>query len=527
MCAAVLCGALAAGGQIRSPLAESRFNRAIDEAKNARASFDYARALKLADEAERSRPGSAEVLIERGRIYLAAEDPDNAKNFFERALRIKPGDHDSIIGLVETYLVGGDYEHAESESRRLLGQNSADASLRSLLARVLLARGEYSKAEDEAAAALAINSMDAQAWWVLGSSKAAERNAEGARNAARHCVAIDPLHYRARRLLSQYLDSRVGLEQRVLFEARTHYEEASALKRAGRLADARGELEQALAIEPRYYRALVGLGDILLRGGDPDRAATAAKMAIELDPEGSIAQLELSYAHRAMDERGRLAIGGVDFADAYYKRTAPPAYALTGVIFPDYRSLTRLHRVVIDEAVAPLARFLPALAKRGTRHYLLAFDQRASDVAAAEVGEQSKDGRYYDSMRGVGGKTAVSGMEYLDIAAEGGGNVIAHEFAHQVHLNALDRRYAETIRRLYDAAIRQGRALDYYAAADEYEYFAQGYEAFVSQSKRPNAIVTASHTRSELAGKDPPLYRFLSALTGGRSGNQDARKTPR
>jgi hypothetical protein len=32
--------------------------------------------------------------------------------------------------------------------------------------------------------------------------------------------------------------------------------------------------------------------------------------------------------------------------------------------------------------------------------------------------------------------------------------------------------------------MHEGRTLDFYAAADEYEYFAQGYEAFVSNFKR-------------------------------------------
>src|SRR5215467_12936766 len=96
-CAAVLCAA--ASGQIRSPLVESSFDRVMEEARIARGSFEYARALKLADEAEASRPGSFEVLIERGRIYLAAENPQRARKFFERSLALKPGNLDSMIGL--------------------------------------------------------------------------------------------------------------------------------------------------------------------------------------------------------------------------------------------------------------------------------------------------------------------------------------------------------------------------------------------------------------------------------------------
>ena len=122
------------------------------------------------------------------------------------------------------------------------------------------------------------------------------------------------------------------------------------------------------------------------------------------------------------------------------------------------------------------------------------------------------DGRFYASIRGAGGKTTVSGIEYLETAANGGFNTIAHEFAHQVHTTAMTTGEQRAIRTLYERAVDEGRTLDYYAAANEFEYFAQGYEAFVSAYKRPGAGITARHTRSELAARDPHLYSFFLNL---------------
>jgi len=99
------------------------------------------------------------------------------------------------------------------------------------------------------------------------------------------------------------------------------------------------------------------------------------------------------------------------------------------------------------------------------------------------------------------------------MAARGGFHTIAHEFAHQVHLVAFGKEERLTVRRLYEAARRAGRMLDYYAAANEHEYFAQGYEAFIAERKRPSAGVTARHTRRELIARDPELYEFLMKLT--------------
>lgn len=254
-----------------------------------------------------------------------------------------------------------------------------------------------------------------------------------------------------------------------------------------------------------------------MRQGECERAVAAARLATAVDPDGSLAHLELSCAYRGIQERARVEIGATDFSASFY-REAPPAYALTRQIFPNYGSLTKRQQVVIDSAVAPLAAFLPKLASKKARHYLLSFDQRPSELHGfADVAdEKTFDGRYYASIRGVGGRLTVSGIEYLDQAARGGFNTIAHEFAHQVQIAAMGKSEVKMIRKLYEKARREGRTLDYYAAANEYEYFAQGYEAFVSVLKRPSAGVTARHTNSELLLRDPELHKLLVNLTDKR-----------
>jgi tetratricopeptide (TPR) repeat protein len=294
-----------------------------------------------------------------------------------------------------------------------------------------------------------------------------------------------------------------------------HGERGRALKREGRFVEAVAEFETALAVYPRYYRALIGLGDIWLRDGDYERAATAARMALAVDNDGAAAHLELAYANRGLQERARIEIGGEDFAAKFYNRAAPPTYAQTRVIFPNYKALTRRQQRVIDWAIAPLADYLPALVRSRARHYLLAFDETVSDMGDFDdiAEEKTFDGRYYASLRGVGGRVTVSGLEYVEMAASGGFHTIAHEFAHQVHMTALGKADVQTIRRLYEQAKQEGRALDYYAAANEYEYFAQGYEAFINDDKRPSAGVTARHTKRELQSRDPEFYGFLMKLT--------------
>jgi tetratricopeptide (TPR) repeat protein len=499
----------------------TNFTAQIGLSRVARARFDYAGALAWLDKIKSGGVAGArlaDVLAEYGAVYLAAEDAARAAAFFDDALKIDPASVSAITGRAGADLLERDAASAEARLRRLLVSNADNAQAHAMLARVLIESNRYDEAEREAARAVALDEYNVDALGALGFVKATEREPETVRRLARRILLLDPLNVSARRLLSQYVDGRAGLEQDVGKEARLHGERGRALKREGRTREAVAEFEAALAIHPRYYRALIALGDIWLREGDYERAATAARMALAVDADGAAAHLELAYANRGLQERARIEIGGTDFAAAFDRRPAVPAYALTRTVFPNYKALTRRQQRVIDWAVAGLADYLPRLARSRARHYLLAFDETVADVGDTDDLSEEKtfDGRYYASLRGVGGRVTVSGLEYLEMAAGGGFHTVAHEFAHQVHMTALDKTDVQTIHRLFERAKQEGRALDYYAAANEYEYFAQGYEAFISDAKRPSAGVTARHTRRELEARDPELYGFLMKLTRPR-----------
>jgi tetratricopeptide (TPR) repeat protein len=482
----------------------------------ARARLDYLQAITLLNKAAVEHPNSVNVLTEFGAVYLAAEEPGRARRYFETALELSARDASAIIGLAGADLLERDYDRAARSLRAFLTREPKNSHAHARLARVLLEGGRNAEAAEEAQRAVNLDADNAEALHTLACIRSSERKADEARSLARRAVSIDPFNIGARRLLSQYLDGQAGYEQTVSEQARIHYDRGRILKQKGEIEKGIVEFEQALRIQPHYYRALIGVGDGWLRQGDYQRAADAAKLAIAVDSEGAAAHLELSCAYRGESERARIEIGAVDFAGAFYGRIAAPAFAATREIFPGYAALSKRHQAVIDMAVAPLAAFLPKLVRHRARHYLLALDERPGDLLGfGDVAdEKTFDGRYYASIRGVGGRVTVSGIEYLDQAARGGFNTIAHEFAHQVHIAALGKTEVKTIRKLYERARQEGRTLDYYAAANEYEYFAQGYEAFVSDRKRPSAGVTARHTGNELLSRDPELYKFLLKLCG-------------
>jgi Tfp pilus assembly protein PilF len=497
-------------------LEPASLDAALGLARIARARIEYAYAISLLDKAASEHPNSTDVLNEYGSVYLAAEEPKRARAYFERALRTSASDIATIIGLAGVLLLERDYDRATQSLRECLAREPQDSHPHAMLARALLESNKTSEAGEEAERAIALDPYNVEALYALACVRSSQRKADEARLLAQRVVSLDPFNVGARHVLSQYLDGQKGYQQRVSEQARGHYWNGRALKQEGELAKAVMEFEAALRIEPRYYGALIALADVWLRQGDCERAAVAAKLATAVDPDGALAHLELSCAYRSINERARIEIGAVDFAALFYGEPAPPAYSLTREIFPNYGSLTKRQQVVIDGAVAPLAGFLPKLAHNKARHYLLSFDQRPVDLNGFVdvANEKTFDGRYYASLRGVGGRVTVSGIEYLDQAARGGFNTIAHEFAHQVHIAAMGEKEAKEIHKLYERARSEGRTLDYYAAANEYEYFAQGYEAFISCRKRPSAGVTGRHTTHDLLAGDPELYKFLLRLTG-------------
>jgi tetratricopeptide (TPR) repeat protein len=484
-------------------------------ARTARSRFEYAEALNHLNRVKHNRD-SAELLTEYGFLYLAAEEPTRARGYFDEALKRDQSSISATVGRAGVDLLEREYAKAEARLRDCLKSSPRSSRALVMMGRVLLERNKNNESEAYAEEALSLDPFDADAIHLLAFTRAAARKPEEVRSLALRGLALDPFSAGLRRMLSSYLNGQEGYRQQVSEAARRHYERGRTLKQDGKLREAVAEFEAALRIEPRYYRALTALGDIWLREGDHRRAAAAASFALQVDPEGAVAHLELSYAYLGMQEEARLEIGGEDFEAAFYAGPSASALDQTARVFPDYSTLTRRQQVVIDRTVAPLAQFLPKLVASHARHYLLPFDLRLSDVRADHADERKTfDGRYYASVRGAGGRITVSGIEYIDMAARCGANIIAHEFAHQVHSTALGIEDVRLIRKLYEQAVREERTLDFYAAANESEYFAQGYEAFVSIRKRPAASVTARHTNKELSERDPELYRLFVRLSEG------------
>jgi len=476
--------------------------------------FNYTAARALLERAYIPGHSDADVLVAFGDLYLSVEEPERAASYFNQAIRVSPGSNAAIIGIARVSFLHRDFSGAKKTIENLLNANSENISAREVLARIYVEEDQHPKAAVEASRVLKTEPYNVGALFTLCLAQVAERKpdkADEVRSLAREVLDLNPYNISARRILSQYVNSKKAYASSIKPPARARYERGQQLRDAGKLRESVAEFKTALEIEPEYYQALLALGAVYLSLNDYEDATSIAKRAIAIDSEGSLAQLQLSQAYSLQQETERLSIGATNFRSRFMGMRVGK-YSGIADIFTNYDSLTPEQQQVIDFSVAPLAQYLPALRQLGGRHFLLPLDMRLSEVRTELEDRITFDGRYYSSVRGVGGLTTASGVEYLDAAMRGDFNTIAHEFAHQIHTSVFDDRMKRRILSLYTRAKTRERTLDYYAASNEFEYFAQGYEAYISPFKRPSAAVTARHTRDELRRKDPELYQLIDEL---------------
>jgi Tfp pilus assembly protein PilF len=498
---------------------ENNCDALIGLAEIERTRLNYPQALQYLNRATQASAQSsqenAQLLVAYGSLYLTLEEPDKAAKYFSQARQTAPAYPGAIMGEAGVALLKRDYSRAEKMLDDLLHLDPNRVEAHVGLARVYLEENRNMLAAREAQRALELDKYNVDAMAALCAVRVAEKKPEAVRKLAKSVLELNPYNNGVRRLLSQYLNSKKAYQIHLNPEAQTLTDEADGFKDQNKYREAITLYKQALALEPKSIRDLLGLGACEMALNDYTATAAAAERSLALDSDNALAHLQLSLAHSGMHEQARIQAGATDWRARYLNQSSTNFDGLADV-FINFSSLSASEQQVIEHAVAPLSTYIKELKRKGAKHYLLAVDRKLSDVGGYESLENRMtfDGRYYASVRGVGGLVTVSGVEYLDVAMRGGFNTIAHEFAHQVHTSALPSETCERIKKLYQRALKDGLVLDYYAASNEWEYFAQGYEAYVSDFKRPNAGVTARHTRDELQQQDPELFNLFEELSG-------------
>lgn len=164
----------------------------------------------------------------------------------------------------------------------------------------------------------------------------------------------------------------------------------------------------------------------------------------------------------------------------------------------------------IDQGILPFMNILKKLV--GMEADVSILDDTITGKMIWLAGDRSGDGRFVDTVDGVNsGRSIVISKWNLNRPD----NVSAHEFNHAFLANVMAEDDKEKLTSLYENAKKENRLLDYYAARNRAEYFAQGYESYVKNYKSQNIMVDngdyyrADSTKVHLKHKDPDLYNFI------------------
>ncbi|MBN2430650.1 MAG: tetratricopeptide repeat protein [Acidobacteria bacterium] len=445
--------------------------------------MDFPQARAVLTDFPADHPQRATALAQLAEIAFTTYDYDRAAQRVEDCLAVDPAN--SRAYLIKSLLHRSRQENDGwiAAGRRAVELDPYDDAARANLANILM-RGQRQMEEGYAQAeiALRLNPYCRDAHYFIG-------------------TGWTPYDYKDQPLPE---DDTVGeLLRSLLAEGET------ALQ--GRdFVTAEAAFIQALVLMPDHLSAMMGQATVLYQQQRYRDALRLFFRMLTLNPHYGLAHYGVAQCLLRIRDRHNTHLAEME--QEFVALDAPEPPYLRDV-FINYDGLDADLQKIIRISVQHLKSFFPALQIAGATFYLKPFHHWLWQAPhnGGLRGQRTFDLRLWDDVKGNGGFHATSGADWERDVKYRRFNVLAHEFAHQVH-PFLPRAQRQEMRRLFLKAKRERRTMDFYADFNEWEYFAVGYEAYVSPEKLPGQRLVYSHTRRELQKKDPDLYRFIEGL---------------
>lgn len=278
----------------------------------------------------------------------------------------------------------------------------------------------------------------------------------------------------------------------------------------GEYAKADQAFTSLLKLDPQHIRAKIGKGAVHFLQKEYDTALDWYFQVLKINPDYGLAHygVTLVLSHW-LDQ---INVRFPELEERFAKLEAPEPPHLKDVFINYHRCDPHLQKI-IRLMVAPLSHYMKALKIAGATVYFMDIHQFLweSPGMGGIKGQRTFDLRLWDDIKGAGGYNCISNkaqqtqVKYLRF------NIAGHEFAHLVQ-QTLTPGQRKELRRLYLKAKEERKTLDWYADMNEWEYFAVGYEAYISEEKLPGQADVYAHTRNQLLQKDPDLYHFIENL---------------
>jgi serine/threonine-protein kinase len=244
-------------------------------------------ASSACDRARQLQPGSPEVNVTLGELYLKTGKPADAVTAYRRSLAAQPSNFDAMLGLARAYDASGDTKHSEETYKRAIELQPAHFAGYSKLAGFYFNHGRREAAAETFRKVTRLTPDNARAFANLGACYFALGQFDRALEVFQKSLALEP---------TDLAYSNVGTVQYYM----------------GRYPESAAAFEKSLALSPSHYQNWANLGDALrLIPGREDKAAEAYAKAIALtrgelatNPDDSLIH---SYLALCLAKTGRAA----------------------------------------------------------------------------------------------------------------------------------------------------------------------------------------------------------------------------
>jgi tetratricopeptide (TPR) repeat protein len=482
-----------------------------------RRSYRFEEGEEILERALRMAFDKAEVKLLEAKFGIDRMDFDTARDIYRNILEENEVSVEALCGFAELFYWLNRYEEAERFIQECLLLDPDFAQPYVIKSRIHRIRQENDKWNEWGRKAVEIDPFDDDARANLANILfRGEGKLQEGYEQAKIALGINPYSHLARFYLGNGWTPHYYEEQKIEGNEETVKKIEELLKKGNdhllesEFKEADKAFSEVYEIMPKNITAMIGRGSLNYHQQKYDTALSWFSKVLEVSPNYGLAHYGICQTLLRIKDRANVKFGEIERAFASRDYIEPPYMR---DVFINYERLDRDLQKILCLSVEPLKNYLKALKIAGATFYITPFHKLLWEAPYNEGlrGQRTFDLRLWDDVKGNGGFHATSGEDWERDVKYLRFNVVAHEFAHQAH-PFLSKKHREEIKWLFLKAKKERKTLDFYADFNEWEYFAVGVEAYVSEEKLADQKIGYGHTRSELMEKDPDLYYFIESL---------------
>jgi tetratricopeptide (TPR) repeat protein len=487
----------------------------LSELNRKRYRFDKAEAAL--ETAVELAPARQEVHLLAARFKIDRMDFEGAMEIYLGILNTSPESAAALCGTAEIKYWRNEYADAEEYVRKCLAADPGFAPAYVIQSRIHRIRQDNDKWNAWGRKAVELDPFDDDARANLANILfRGEGKLQEGYEQANIALRINPYCHLAHVYLgngwtpNDYEEQKIEGDEKTVAKIKELLETGDKylLERDFRKADQ--AFDGILRMMSKNITALIGKGTLNYHQEKYDEALSWFFQVLDIDPNYGLAHYGVCQTLLRKKDRINVRFGEIE-GDFAAKFVAEPPFMQE--VFINFEKLDYDLRKILCMAVQPLRNYMKALKIAGATFYLSPFHKFLWEAPHNQglKGRRTFDLRLWDDIKGNGGFHSTSGADWEKDVKYLRFNVVAHEFAHQVH-SFLSKKHREEIKWLFLKAKKERKTLDFYADFNEWEYFAVGVEAYVSEEKLADQKIGYGHTRKELLETDPDLYYFIETL---------------